>query len=171
MECMGARNHGAQFVSACHAMTVEQQITSFLEKYDPRISCVLSVVRAHLRAKVPRGYELVYDNYNALVFAFGSSERASDIVMSVAGYPQWVTLFFADGNVLKDPNQLLQGDGKKIRGIRLSDDVTLDRPEVLAIIAQVMAPMAAKLDAAPPLTTIIKSVSAKQRSRRPKAKP
>jgi len=150
--------------------TTASQIAAFLAKYDARISRELKVVRKHLRSNFPRGFELVYDNYNALVFAFGTSERAGDIVMSVAGYPKWVTLFFANGTALRDPKGLLQGEGSRIRSVRLDDLSTLDDQDVQALIAQALVPVKAKLAAAPPITTVVKSISDKQRPRRP-AKP
>ena len=54
----------------------------------------------------PQGYELVYDNYNALVFAFASTDRASGAILSNAVYPRWVTRFFAHGVDLSDPQGL-----------------------------------------------------------------
>ncbi len=74
--------------------TVKAELDSFVSKYTPEIAAQLRRVRAKLRALFPRGYELVYDNYNALVFGFSPTERASDALVSVAGYPKWVTLFF-----------------------------------------------------------------------------
>src|SRR5664279_2546591 len=84
-------------------MSTEAEIATFLEKYSPEIAAQLRSARAKLQALFPRGCELVYDNYNALVFCFGPTDRASDAVLSIAGYPKWVTLFFAKGRMLQDP--------------------------------------------------------------------
>jgi hypothetical protein len=150
--------------------SVDSQIAAFLAKYDPQISRQLLAAREHIRSQFPRGFELVYDNYNALVFAFGSTERAGDLVMSVAGYPRWVTLFFAQGAELDDPNGLLQGKGSRIRSIRLGESSTLENKEVQALIARALVPAKAKLAAAPLLATVIKSVSEQQRPRRSAAR-
>lgn len=145
------------------AATIEE----FLSRYTPEIAAQLRAARAHLATRFPRGVELVYDNYNALVFAFGASERMSDLVLSVAGYPKWTTLFFAKGTELPDPAGILEGSGSRIRGLRLAPPSRLFDPEVQALIAAAQARILPKLEAAPPLRTIIKSVSAKQRPRRP----
>jgi hypothetical protein len=50
--------------------------------------------RAKIRRLQPRAVELVYDNYNALAIAFGPTERPSDLILSIALYPRWVSLFF-----------------------------------------------------------------------------
>src|SRR6267378_3255567 len=117
----------------------------------------------------PVVFELVFDNYNALVFAISPSERRSDAFVSVVGYPNWVTLFFRDGVDLDDPNGLLEGKGKQFRSIRLRDAESLNSNEIGTLIRQAIRPNESALRAAPALTTIIKSVVKKQRPRRPKS--
>src|SRR5664279_3858210 len=110
-------------------MSTEAEIATFLEKYSPEIAAQLRSARAQLQALFPRGCELVYDNYNALVFCFGPTDRASEAILSIAGYPKWITLFFAKGKTMKDPTGILQGSGKTVRSIRLGSPGELDRPE------------------------------------------
>jgi hypothetical protein len=142
-------------------------IRGFLDKYDPAIAAQLRACRRKMRALVPRGYELVYDNYNALVFGFSPTERTSDALCSIAGYPRWVTLFLLKGASVADPDGLLQGTGNQVRGLKLADPGDLDAPAVRALIGRALAPAAKPFAAAPTLRTIVKSVSAKQRPRRP----
>lgn len=66
--------------------SVESQIEAFLAAYSPEISDQLRRARDHLRALFPQGHDLVYDNYNARVFAFSPTERSSEALLSVAGY-------------------------------------------------------------------------------------
>ena len=145
-------------------------IREFLAKYTPEVAAEAKDARKHLFDHFPQGFELVYDNYNALVFAFASSERASDAILSIAVYPKWVTLFFANGTSLPDPAKLLEGSGSKFRSIRLQPASRLHEPAVQNLIAAAKASVQAELGAADPLTTVIKSVSTKQRSRKPPAK-
>ena len=145
----------------------EARIAAFAGKYAPEIADVALACRRKLRQLVPRGFELVYDSYNALVFAFGPTEKSSDAVCSIAAYPRWVTLFFMDGTRLDDPAGLLQGTGSRIRSVRLGSAADLDRKDVRALIAAALASAKSAFAGAPPLATTIKSVSAKQRARRP----
>jgi hypothetical protein len=101
------------------ASAIESQVAVFLGKYTPVVEAQLREARSRLRALFPRGFELVYDNYNALVFGISPTERTSDVFLSVAGYPKWVTLFFLHGDGLRDPSGLLEGQGKQVRSIRL----------------------------------------------------
>jgi hypothetical protein len=148
---------------------VEAQIDVFLARYTPEIAAELRQARARLRAAFPRGVEMVYDNYNALVFCIGAAAHRSAAFISVAGYPRWVTLFFLPGTGLDDPSGLLEGTGSLVRSVRLKSAADLDRPEVAALIAQAIRPHAVALAAAPALTTVVKSVSPRQRPRRPAA--
>jgi hypothetical protein len=152
------------------ARTPEPQIRGFLAKYSPPIAKELRAARARLRKLFPRGHELVYDNYNALVFGFSPTERASDAVISVAGYPRWVTLFFLHGVGLDDPEGLLQGAGSRVRNVRLESSKQLADPAIRALIAQALKPHREAFRRAPALRTTIRSVSKKQRPRTPSPK-
>jgi len=149
------------------ATSTESQIAVFLGRYTPAIEAQLRDARTRLRAMFPRGFELVFDNYNALVFGISPTERRSDAFLSVVGYPKWVTLFFLNGTDLDDPNGLLQGQGKQVRSIRLKRPADINSPEVEALIAQAVVRHEAAFQRAPMLTTFIKLVVVKQRSRRP----
>ena len=147
--------------------SVESQVAGFLAKYSPPIATRLREARRRLRAFFPNGFELVFDNYNALVFGISPTEKASQAFVSVAGYPRWVTLFFLHGASLNDPHGLLEGQGKQVRGIRLETAATINTPAVESLIAQAALTHQPALIAAPALSTCIKSVLTKQRPRRP----
>lgn len=147
------------------AMTDRAQIDAFVARYAPEIATQLRRARADLRKLIPKGYELVYDSHNALVFAFGPTARASELVISIAGYPNWVTLFFARGKGLKDPQGLLEGSGATIRSIRLAPFTVLRSRPVRALIRQALAAHADSFKQAPALTTVLKAISPKRRSR------
>ena len=89
----------------------------------------------------------------------------ADIVFSIAVYPRWVSLFFAQGVKLSDPNKLLKGTGTRVRHIVLSDPALLDDAEVGALMAQALK-NAAPLDAKAKNRIVIKAISKKQRPRR-----
>jgi len=86
----------------------ERRIEAFVAKYTPAIAAQLREARRRLRARFPRGVEMLFDNYNALVFGIGPTDRSRESFISIAGYPRWVTLFFLDGAGLHDPEGLLE---------------------------------------------------------------
>ena len=61
----------------------------------------------------------------------------------------------------------LEGCGSQVRSVRLQPLAKLQEPAVQTLIFAAKAAASSALDASPPRSTIIKSVSAKQRERRP----
>ena len=144
-----------------------EQVEGFIRKFDPAIAKLTRSVRKAMRKRFPTAVELVYDNYNALAIGFGPTERASEAILSVAVYPRGVSLYFMYGRSLADPKKLLQGEGNQGAFIRIDDPKVLNDPDVSALLD------AATKQGKPPLPekrrgyTVIKSISAKQRPRRP----
>lgn len=119
---------------------------------------------------IPGGIEFIYDNYNALVFGFGPTERPSEAVLSLAIMPRWVTLCFLKGAKLRDRKKLLKGSGNIVRNIHLSSPSHLEDRDVRDLIDQAIAAARPGFAGKPgKQRTVIKSISAKQRPRRSKA--
>jgi len=148
----------------------QQQLAAFIARYDPAIGALARAALARLRKRLPGAVELVYDNYNALAIGFGPSERASEAILSIALYPRWVSLFFLPGATLPDPQKLLKGSGARVRHIVLASPAVLDERAVRALIAHAVERAGQPLDGARRGRIVIRSVSAKQRPRRPAAR-
>ena len=148
-------------------MDAEIQIEDFIDRFSDDVAERIRAARVAMRRRLPGAVELVYDNYNALVFAYGANERASGLVFSIAAYPRWISLFFARGAELDDPAGRLKGEGAKVRHIVLSDLVLLDEPDVRALMDQALARAEPPIDLGAAPCVLIKSVSARQRPRRP----
>jgi hypothetical protein len=151
--------------------STKSQIAAFIAKFTPEVASEFRTARAHVRKYFPRGYELVYDNYNAFGCGYSTTLLSSGVVISVVAYPRWVSLFFFQGKYLSDPEKLLQGSGARIRSIRLQPVSLVKSEAVHALLTQAIAKSKHELAAAPALSTRIKSVVAKQRPRRPSTKP
>jgi hypothetical protein len=147
------------------------QLAGFLAKFTPEIAVQAEEILIRLRATVPHALELVYDNYNALAIGFGPTERASDAIVSIAIYPRWVSLFFLQAKGLPDPHNILKGQGNVARHIVLAAPSVLDGPAVQALIREALTRAKTPIHPATTRRVIIKSISAKQRPRRPTEKP
>ena len=145
----------------------EEQLASFIAKYTPEIGALAQKALAKMRTRLPGAIELVYDIYNALAIGFSPTERTSDVIFSIALYPRWVSLFFFRGADLPDPQKLLKGGGKQVRHIVLESAADLDKPAVKALMNRALERSVKPLDSANPGQIIIKSISARQRPRRP----
>jgi hypothetical protein len=145
----------------------EKQLAGFLAKYTPEIAEFARAVRAKMRARLPGAIEMVYDNYNALVIGYLPGERPSEAIFSIAVYPRWVTLFFLQGAGLPDTHKQLKGSGKFVRHVVLKAPEDLDTPEMEVLFEHALDRAIKPLDPKQPHRLVIKSISPKQRPRRP----
>jgi len=143
------------------------QVAGFISKFEPSIAKIVRETRSALRKQFPSANELVYDNYNALAIGYSPNERTSDAIFSLAVYPRWVDIYFIYGRSLPDPNGVLQGNGTQGAFIRLQDVKTLDQPAVKTMIGEAIKFSRLKFATNGKGKTIVKSISAKQRPRRP----
>jgi hypothetical protein len=120
-----------------------------------------------LRARFPTAVELVYDNYNALAIGWSPNERTSEVVVSLAAYARGVNLYFMYGAHLEDPHRLLEGSGNQGRFVRLDTVDLLSDRRIKALLDAAEALGDSPMPASGRGYTVIKSISPRQRPRRP----
>jgi len=146
----------------------EVRFAGMLAKFTPEVAAWGAECVARLRARLPTATVMVYDNYNALAIGFMPNQRPSDAIVSIAVFPRWCTLcFLKDGPRLPDPQGLLKGGGVRVRHVRLPEPASLDDPAIVALLEAALAMAVPPMPDGPPGRLLIKSVSAKQRPRRP----
>ena len=151
-------------------MDAKEQFEGFLRKYQPGVAAEAKKSLAKLRKLIPNAIEMVYDNYNALVVGFCPGMRPSEAILSIAVMPEWVSLCFLQGAKLPDPEKRLLGSGNVARHIKMKKGaVTIDEPAVRRLIAAALHRAKVAIPKRQKRQFIIKSVSAKQRPRRPEA--
>lgn len=146
--------------------TPEQQLKSFIAKFEPTHQTLIRALRKELRRRFPTANELVYDNYNFFVIGYCSTGRPSDCFVSIAAAANGVGLSFYYGAKLPDPHRLLQGSGSQNRFLRLDSAKILDRPEVEDLLHAAVDYGKNPLPGSGRGELIIRSISAKQRPRR-----
>src|SRR5580700_11259135 len=129
----------AKSPAAAPQADAEQQLESFLAKYDPEVATFARRALTKMRKLVPGAIEMVYDNYNWLVIGFSPSERPSEAIFSIVLPPGRVTLCFLQGAGLPNPAKRLQAKDNFVRNVRLyeagkADEKVLDDPEVRELI-------------------------------------
>jgi hypothetical protein len=147
-------------------VTAEAELAAFIARFSPAMQARIRACRARMRARFPDAVELVYDNYNFFVIGYSPTERPSDAIVSMACGSNGVGLCFIHGAKLPDPTGILTGSGKQTRFIHLDTPELLGRADVEALIAEAIARAKAPLSQDGTGRLIIRSVSAKQRSRR-----
>ena len=146
--------------------TPARQLAGFIAKFDPAIATLIRQCRAVLRQRMPAALELVYDNYNFFVIGYAASEKPSSCIVSLAAAANGVGLSFYWGATIPDPLALLQGAGTQNRFVRLPSAATLKTPGIAALIDAAIAQAKVPLPTTGKGRTIVRSISAKQRSRR-----
>jgi uncharacterized protein DUF1801 len=144
----------------------DKQIAGFLAKFDPALAKKIQACRVILRKRFPTAVEIVYDNYNFLVFGFAATDRPSSTLVAIAANSKGVGLSFYWGATLPDPHKILQGSGSQNRFVRLPTPERLSDPQVAALINDAEAQAKIPLSKSAKGYTLIKSISAKQRPRR-----
>jgi hypothetical protein len=147
--------------------TAQAQLDEFLSRFEPSIERFAHEALRRMRARLPGAVQMVYDNYNALVIGFVPNDRPSDAILSLAVYPRYVSLCFLQGASLADPLGLLQGSGSVARHIRLASPEHLEDPQVEELVGEALRSARVPFDATLPGELQVKSISAKQRPRRP----
>lgn len=149
------------------AKDAEKQLAEFMAKFSDEVADRADKILGEMRKLCPTALELVYDNYNALAIGFGPTERSSEAIFSIALFPRWVSLFFLQAKGLPDPEKILRGNGNVVRHVVLASPEMLYTPAVRDLMREALARAKVPLDPKAKHRLIIKSISAKQRPRRP----
>jgi hypothetical protein len=149
------------------SLSPTKEVAGFIAKFDPAIAKLVRACRAEIRKRYPSANELVYDNYNALAIGYCPTEKTSECIFSLAVFPRGVSLYFMYGRSLPDPNKLLQGNGTQGAFIRLEGVKTLDDLQVKDLLDRAVKRQKPSFAGTGKGHTVVKSISAKQRPRRP----
>src|SRR3954447_24410755 len=167
---LGARKAtAAQICYGDEMEDAQRQLDGFIDKFTPNVAALTRALLAKMKARIPGAQILVYDNYNALAIGFCRNDKAGQAILSLAVMPKWVTLCFLWGVALSDPDEMLKGEGSRVRNVRLHTPEALDDSRIEALIAEALAKTEWPIDPNEPQRLIVKSISAKQRPRRPKS--
>lgn len=154
---------------ALNSTSPARDLNRFIARFTPSIAKLARGALTRMRRRLPTAHQLVYDNYNACGVGFSPTERASGVIFSIVLYPRRVSLFFMQAmkSDLQDPQKLLQGSGSLVRFIPLESAAQIDSAAVQRLMKQALSAAKIPLSRTGKGKLIIKSISARQRSRRP----
>jgi hypothetical protein len=144
-----------------------KQVAGFIAKFDPAVARLTRSCRSAIRKRYPSAIELVYDNYNALAIGYSPTEKTGDAIFSLAAYARGLNLYFIYGRSLPDPDGLLEGNGSQGAFIRVPTVETLSDRKVLELLERAVKRQRPTFSTSGRGYTVVKSISAKQRPRRP----
>jgi hypothetical protein len=107
----------------------DPQLIGFLEAYDRPIADLALGLREIILEEVPHASEVIYQVYTVAIW-FGFSEKMKDMFCYITTNARHINLGFPRGATLPDPNHVLQGEGKRMRHIKFTNQCDLERPLV-----------------------------------------
>lgn len=150
-------------------LTPEAQLRGFIEKMAPGDQALFRSVRSAVRKRLPAANELVYDYPGNLVISYTPTDLGKEGILTIAGRPGDLRLYFGNGPRLPDPKKLLKGSAGMVRYIPVESVRQLAHPDVEALIAGAIALSGVPLPTKGRGAVVIKKDGASQRPR-PKPK-
>ena len=144
---------------------VSDELKSFLKPFPAEVQKTTLYLRKFVWDMLPDANELIYDNYNALVIAFSLSDRAGNVICSIATYAKYCNFGFLPGTDIPDPRKLLKGTGSMYRYIRVGsiDDFPVEDMKKMLADARINAGAKMKKEQTLKGVTMVKAISPKKR--------
>jgi hypothetical protein len=153
--------------SAVARRSAEARLRTLIAKFAAAHQRLVGAMRRWLRKRLPTAHEVVYEYRDCFVISYSPNENGYEGVLAIRASADGVRLYFNRGKGLPDPEELLQGSGKQTRWIHLEGASTIARPAVVRLIDEAIARNRVPFARTGRGPVIIRSVSAKQRRRRP----
>ena len=104
-----------------------------LSRYGQVIQKLALAARKLVLEEAPEASEFVYEVYT-IADHFTFTGRPGDAFVFTTTHANWVNLGFNFGSVLPDPEELLRGEGKFIRHVRITQPADLEARGVRALV-------------------------------------
>jgi hypothetical protein len=104
---------------------MKETVPDFLSNLSASTREITLGLREVVRGIMPEAHEFIY--HHALTYA--TSESSNDRFCYVAPFTSHVNLGFMFGKDLEDPARLLEGEGKRLRHVKVRDQEAVRNPE------------------------------------------
>lgn len=108
-----------------------------ISKYSPAVRALAKKARVLVLEIFPAANEKTYFGWSNTWY--GTSEKNADAVFSISPMKEYVQLFFLRGTELSDPDELLEGTGKKLRHVKIRDAAELKRSALRRLMKRAVA--------------------------------
>ncbi|HZQ04986.1 MAG TPA: DUF1801 domain-containing protein [Anaerolineae bacterium] len=104
----------------------------FLSKYPPEMQAITNQLRALVTTVNPQAQEVLYARENH--FGYSRTGKRIDEIAYLCPMKDYVRLGFYWGGQLPDPKSLLQGEGKRLRHIKIRTMQQANDPAVKKLL-------------------------------------
>ena len=108
-------------------------IEAFLADYPPEVQEISRILRRMVNSTMPQAHEVLFASQNHIGYSF-SSESMADRICYVCPMKDYVRLGFMFGTHLPDPEQLLVGEGKRLRHVKVRSVQEANRPALRELV-------------------------------------
>lgn len=105
---------------------MKADVQHFLDNLPAATREITLELRETVQGIMPEAHEFIY--HHALTY--GTSESSNDRFCYIAPFTSHVNLGFMFGTHLQDPGHLLEGEGKRLRHIKVRDPETIRNPAI-----------------------------------------
>ena len=116
---------------------MSDSMEEFLAGYPPEMQAVSRALRSMVRSAMPDAHEMLFASQNHFAYAFNESRR--DTIVYICPMQNYVRLGFMYGTHLDDPEQLLVGEGQRLRHIKVKTVDEANRPSVRRLVEEAWA--------------------------------
>ena len=110
--------------------SLEADVNKLIAEHPPELQAIERALRAEIRTAAPASVESV-DFGNKLI-AVGWSMKMRDLLFAIICHKGWVNVQLADGAHLPDPTGIVEGTGKNIRHVKVSNLAEVGGPALCA---------------------------------------
>jgi hypothetical protein len=108
-----------------------------ISEYNPAVRALAKKTRVLVINVFPDASEKTYWGWSNTWY--GLSEKTADAVFSISPMKEYVQLYFLRGTELSDPDELLEGAGKKLRHLNIRQAADLKRAALLRLMKRAVA--------------------------------
>jgi hypothetical protein len=107
---------------------MNDDLRNFLSSYPLEIQSIILGLQKLILVVYPTALEQV--DLPSKIIGYGRDRTYKGMVCAIAPQRKYVNLMFARGTELEDPEQLLEGTGKRARHTKIRSAADVDRPAV-----------------------------------------
>jgi hypothetical protein len=105
------------FTSKMKGKRILDPIETFLAGYSPEVQASSRKLRAMVKSAMPQAQEILVARHNYIGYSFSAS--TGDRICYICPMKDYVRLGFMFGTHLVDPEQMLEGTGKRMRHVKV----------------------------------------------------
>ena len=111
---------------------MQDPIEAFLAGYPPEVQAISRILRAMVQSVMTQANELLFAKQNHVAYSFSKSRN--DTISYICPMQNYARLGFMYGTHLADPHQLLIGEGKRLRHVKVRTNEEANNPVLKQLV-------------------------------------